>query len=331
MDYRPLGSTGKKVSRIALGAGPVSQLLTGDALALQRVTLEAALAAGINWVDTAATYGDGRSEESLGRLILELGAADQLHVATKVRLVGDQLHEIGRAVRESVRESLRRLGLGRIALLQVHNAITEVAGSQPTSITQAHVLAPGGMLEAFDSLRREGLVEHFGLTALGDTTALVQLIETGQFATIQIPYNLLNPSAGRVMPQGFSETDHGNLITASAGRGMGVFAIRVLAAGALAGRPPSPHTRKTPFFPLDLYERDAARARALHGYLPGEMKLEEVAVRYALSHAGVTSAIIGLGSPQEVADAVHYAHAGPLDANTCAALEAAIDDSYRNP
>lgn len=313
MDYRPLGTTGIQVSAISLGAGPVSQLLTGDAIELQRETLAAALAEGINWVDTAATYGDGRSEQNLGRTIEALGAVDSLHVATKVRLVGGQLHSIRAAVRQSVLGSLRRLKLLRVTLVQVHNSITKIEGTQPTSITPAHVLAPGGILEELDALRREGLVAHFGLTGLGDTSALEEVLASDHFSTIQIPYNLLNPSAGRLVPADFSETDHGNLITSCAARGIGVFAIRVLAAGALAGRPPSPHTLKTPFFPLDLYERDSERARQLAARLPSGAKLDELAVRFALSHPGVTSAIIGLGSPEEVRCAVNYAAKGPLD------------------
>jgi aryl-alcohol dehydrogenase-like predicted oxidoreductase len=324
MEYRPLGSTGIRVSAIALGAGPVAQLLTGNAHAVQRATLAAALESGINWVDTAATYGNGRSEQNLGRLLAELKAADRLHVATKVRLEGEPLNAIGRAVRHSVTNSLRRLGLERITLVQVHNAITEVAGSQPTSITPGQVLSPGGVLEALEALRRDGLVEQMGLTALGDTAALDEVLAGGDFATIQIPYNLLNPSAGRPMPADFPETDHGNLIATCAARGMGVFAIRVLAAGALAARPPSPHTRKTPFFPLDLYERDAERARKLSQRIPPGTTLEEWAVRFALSHSGVSSAIVGLGSPDEVRQAVDHAAKGPLDSAALAALENAI-------
>jgi aryl-alcohol dehydrogenase (NADP+) len=101
---------------------------------------------------------------------------------------------------------------------------------------------------------------------------------------------------------------------------MGVFAIRVLAGGALAGRPPSPHTLKTPFFPLALYERDCQRAERLATLLPPGMPREEAAVRFALSHPGVTSAIVGLGTPEEVADAARFAAAGPLDAALCGRL-----------
>jgi aryl-alcohol dehydrogenase-like predicted oxidoreductase len=298
----------------------VSQLLTGSDRATQLATLRAAVDAGINWIDTAATYGNGASEENLGRALTELNLADRVRVATKVRVMPDQLGAIGRTVRDSVQASLRRLGLERVALLQVHNSITTVAGAEPTSITPEQVLGPGGMLEEMRRLQQEGLVAHLGLTGLGEPAAMRRVIASGAFATMQIPYNLLNPSAGQAMPPGFDEADYGNLIASAAQQRMGVFAIRVLAGGALAGRPPSPHTLKTPFFPLALYERDCRRATQLAALLPAGMSRQEAAVRFALTHADVASAIIGLATPEEVRDNVRFAEAGPLDASLLARL-----------
>ena len=320
MEYRALGSTGIRVSAVSFGAGPVSQLLVGDPRDIQRQTIATALAAGINWFDTAATYGDGQSEENLGRILAELQAAKRVHVATKVRLMPNQLSALGAHVRESVLASLRRLRLEQIRLLQIHNSITRDTGAQPTSITPSHVLAVGGVLEEIGRLQRQGLVAHAGLTGLGEPAALTQLIETGAFATIQIPYNLLNASAGQIVPPDFSEANYGNLISACSRRGMGVFAIRVLAGGALAGQTPSPHTLKTPFFPLDLYQRDCCRAEALVPYLPSGMAREEAAVRFALSHPGITSAIVGFATPAQVSEVVQFAAHGPLDAHDLARL-----------
>ncbi|MGD9719739.1 MAG: aldo/keto reductase [Pirellulales bacterium] len=320
MRYRPLGATGIEVSALAFGAGPVSQLLTGEQTQLQRATVEAAVAAGVNWFDTAATYGNGQSEANLGRALAELGLTDRVHIATKVRVMPDQLGRIEQTVVESVAASLQRLQVPCVSLLQIHNSITAVAGAEPTSLTPEHVLGPGGMLDVMRRLRQAGRVRHLGLTALGEPAALERVIASGEFATIQIPYNLLNPSAGRPMGPEFGETNYGDLISLCAERGMGVFAIRVLAGGALAGRPPSPHTLKTPFFPLALYERDCRRAEALAARLPAGMAREEAAMRFAISHAGVTSAIVGLGTPAEVAAAAGWIEAGALDATLLARL-----------
>ena len=79
---------------IAFGAGPVSGLMTApDAAALQHATIQRALEAGINWFDTAATYANGQSELNLGRTLHDLRAGENVHVATKVRLEGDDLSD----------------------------------------------------------------------------------------------------------------------------------------------------------------------------------------------------------------------------------------------
>lgn len=324
MDHRPLGTTGIAVSPVAFGAGPVSQLLVGGDTQTLLATIRRAVELGVNWFDTAATYGGGRSEENLGRCLAQLNLQSRVRVATKVRILPERINDAAAAACESVQSSLQRLQLPRVSLLQIHNSITARAGAEPTSITPAHVLGPGGLLEEMDRLRQQGLVEHLGLTGLGEPDALAEVIASGAFSTIQIPYNLLNPSAGRDMPANFDQTDYGNLIDVCQKRRMGVFAIRILAGGALAGRPPSPHTLKTPFFPLKLYEQDCARADAIARLLPPGMSRQQAAVRFALSHPAVTSAIIGFATPDEVEQAVRFADAGPLDASLLARLNGGL-------
>ncbi len=317
---RPLGSTGISVAPISFGGGPVSQLLVGQQRRTQCETVARAVELGVNWFDTAATYGDGSSEENLGQTIKDVGVQDQIQIATKVRIMPDQLDNIVAAARASVESSLRRLRCQRVTLLQVHNSITAVAGAQPTSLTPAHLLSAGGLLEAMEDMQRAGLVEHLGLTGLGEPAALNEVISSGRFATIQTPYHLLNPSAGHHAPPEFCETDYGNVIDACQRRKMGVFVIRVLAGGALAGKPPSPHTFKTPFFPLTLYERDCFRAGRMSEILPDGLRREEAAIRFAISHPAVSSAIVGFASPEEVAEVVGFAYRGPLDAELLAEL-----------
>lgn len=304
MQYRTLGRTGIGVSAVAFGAGPISTLMIGDDGQRQRAVVEHAIRAGINWFDTAATYGQGQSERSLGRAVAELGAAERVHVATKVRLTADDLADIPGAVRRSLEASLERLQLPRVTLLQLHNSITAGRGDEPTSITPGDVLGRGGVAEALESLRCEGVIAHLGLTGIGQPAALTQVIRSGRFDTIQTPYHLLNPSAGRTMEAGFAETDYGNIIAECARTRMGVFVIRTLAGGALADNPPSPHTFKTPFFPLPLYERDRHRAAQLQAYLGPEGRLPRAALRFALAHPQVSSAIVGLGDSWQIDEAL---------------------------
>ena len=149
MDYRLLGKTGISVSTVAFGAGPVPALMTDPTGDLQLTAIRRAISAGINWFDTAATYGSGTSELNLGNALRALDQPDGIHIATKVRLMPEQLGNIQAAVRESLAESLRRLGVECVTLLQLHNSITSHRGDEPTSITPADVLDTDGVLDAF--------------------------------------------------------------------------------------------------------------------------------------------------------------------------------------
>ena len=314
MQYRPLGKTGIAISALSFGAGPISTLMVGDDRDRQRAVIEYAIEQGINWFDTAATYGGGQSEESLGQALQKLGHP-RVHVATKVRLSGNDLADIPAAVRRSIAASLGRLRLPQVSLLQLHNSITLRRGDEPTSITPADVLGPGGVAEVFAQLRAEELALHVGLTGIGHPAALREVVRSGDFETMQIPYHLLNPSAGRDMPAGFGEANYGNVIADCARAQMGVLAIRVLAGGALAGNPPSPHTFKTPFFPLDLYQRDRKRATRLQELVGPDRRMAHEAIRFALAHPQISSALVGFGQISQIDDAVEALEldTSPLD------------------
>lgn len=310
MIHRTLGRTGIRVSAIAFGAGPVSGLMTGTDHAVQLATVRRAIDAGINWFDTAPGYGNGQSEASLGRVLAELGVAGEVHVATKVRVPPEALDDPGDYVRRSVEGSLRALELARITLLQLHNGITRNRHDEPASITPRDVLGEKGVVRAFRRLQEDGLIGYVGLTGTGQPAAMAEVIGSGEFDTLQVPYNVLNPSAGEGGADG--EADYGNVVGECARQGMGVFAIRVFAGGALHDQPPSAHTLKTPYFPLALYERDLARAGRLRERVAGRMAMGEYAVRFALSHPAVTAAIIGFGSPQHVDEVARMSLDEPL-------------------
>jgi aryl-alcohol dehydrogenase-like predicted oxidoreductase len=224
---RPLGSTGLAIPALAFGAGPVSALMT-DAAARDRqlATVRRALELGVDWFDTAATYGNGASETSLGWVLRELGASNSVRIGTKVRLAAEQLGDIPGAVRASVEGSLRRLGVDSVALLQLHNSITRQRGDQPTSITPEDVLRADGVLAAFEQLRREGLVQHFGLTGLGDSESLEEVLRAEAWVTMQVNLNLCDSQPALTQAR-----------SGRAGLTPAFLAIRVFAGGALGGRP----------------------------------------------------------------------------------------------
>ena len=312
MQYRTLGRTGVRISAVSFGAGPVSGLMVGDDAETQAAAVAAAIEAGINWFDTAPGYGAGRSESNLGRALSAVVAAKSIHIATKVRIPLDATEPIGDIVRRSVEESLQRLRVSRVTLLQLHNGITSNRGDEPASITPADILSSGGVADAFRQLRDDGLIDHLGLTGTGQPAAMREVIRAGEFDTVQTPYNLLNPSSGSTTSPQAGDTDYGNILADCAAMNMGVFAIRVFAAGALLGQSPSTHTLNTPYFPLDLFQRDAAQAARVQAQVAGRISMTELAVRFALSHLAVSSAIIGFGSASHIREIVRVPFDQPL-------------------
>jgi aryl-alcohol dehydrogenase-like predicted oxidoreductase len=330
MEYRTLGRTGIRVSAAAFGAGPVSGWMAELSVDEQCAVIRRALDVGINWFDTAAGYGNGLSESSLGRAFARLGFPGGAHVATKVRYPEERLSDIRGYTRESVRASLARLGLPRVTLLQLHNSITARRGDEPTSLTPEDVLGRNGVLDAFRELQADGLVGFLGLTGIGQPGSMRAVVDSGAFDTIQAPFNALNPSAGYPMPAGFDETDYGNIIADCAAQKMGVFAIRVFAGGALLDAPPGAHTLKTPFFPLDLYERDRRRAARLRTQCSAGADLASLGLRFVLGHPHVAAAIIGFRTAAEV-DAVVRAGVAPPPAEVLHRMLQAASTPLHDP
>ena len=149
-----LGRTGFLVSEIAFGAGVTGGILIkGDETGAVRA-LNRALAIGINWIDTAALYGNGASEATIGRHINSL--EPQPYVSTKVRIERDEMHDIPGAIERSLEESLKRLNLERVALFQLHNQLGAAVGDRPV-LSPEQVLRPGGVADTFDRLKEQGL------------------------------------------------------------------------------------------------------------------------------------------------------------------------------
>lgn len=290
--------------------------MTEEKTQQQRELVAAAIDAGINWFDTARTYGNGASEENLGRTLRDVDALNRVHVASKVRLMPNELDDIASHTRESVETSLKVLGVESLTLLQIHNAITERRGDIATSLTDEDVLGPDGMLETLRELQTEGKIQHLGLTGTGDPSSLKAVIDSGAFESIQVPYSLANPSAAFSVSDDFEEFDHGQILSYAKSKQMFTFAIRVFAGGALLNRAPSSYTYKTLFFPLDLYERDvqrAARVSEVTADSGQDLEMAQTAIRSVLSTPTIDSAIIGLGDPTHIDNAVRACDADPLD------------------
>jgi L-galactose dehydrogenase/L-glyceraldehyde 3-phosphate reductase len=313
MEQRPLGQTGLTVSALGFGCGNVGGLMVRGDPADQRAAVARALDAGITYFDTAPQYGNGRSEENLGRVLRELDAWGRVVVGTKVRLTPEERAEAPAAIRRSVERSLGLLGRDHVDLLQLHNQISpgDERGGLPLNEVRS------GVAEGFRQVLAAGLVRHVGLTGLGDARALRLAVGSGSFETIQSYFNTLNPSSGFPGASG-GGYDFDGLIDHAAAGGMGVIAIRVMAAGALSGTTERAANASAiggaALVAGSEFEQDVERARRLTA-IARELDLEspvELGVRFVLSKPGVSTALVGYSDLEQLGQAIRWAERGPL-------------------
>ena len=229
MEYRSLGGTGLRVSALGFGCGNIGGLLIRGSVAERERAVARAMELGINYFDTAASYGDGQSEENLGRALRALKVSP--FVGTKVRVPDVPVSALAGAVARGLEESLRRLGRDRVDLFQLHNHITAERTSESLTVKDVRDV----VFPAMARLAEQGKIGFYGITALGETASLLDVIGAGRARTAQVCYNLLNPSAGHPLPPGFPAQDFGRVLERCQAQQMGVIVIRVLAAGALSG------------------------------------------------------------------------------------------------
>jgi aryl-alcohol dehydrogenase-like predicted oxidoreductase len=306
MNLRLLGRTGLRVSEIGFGCGPTAGLMIRSGESERREAIACALDHGINYFDTAPGYGNAASERNLGLTLRELGAAPI--IASKVALDITQLDDIGRAIESSVEKSLRRLQVGELSVIQLHNRVAGQRAAQALFGTGAvlslnDVLGPGGVVDAFEQLRARGLVRFFGCTAFGGDMSVVQhVIDSGSFDVMTGHYSLLNVSAWTPHVAG-SEPEEGHnyagMGARAAARNMGIIGLRVLEGGVLTTAPSDETARvveqRTGFDP---------RCSA--------MELSEMGIRFALANPELSTVLVGFSNRQQIEASVRFSRRGPL-------------------
>ncbi|MDP8923215.1 MAG: aldo/keto reductase [Chloroflexota bacterium] len=316
MEYRSLGHTGLRVSVLGFGCGAIGGLLVRGEGDEQRRAVARALEASINYFDTAVAYGDGKSEEVLGGILRELRA--EPYVGTKFRVELSGGADIPEQIRRSLEGSLRRLGMERVDLFQLHNRIGSDPSGEREALPVDVVLGP--VAEGLAAVREAGLTRFIGITGMGDTAALHQVIDSGVYDTAQCYVNALNPSAGWLVERDGAQNFDG-LVGKAAAANVGVIAIRVLAAGALAlqeQRHPNAGDPGSPLVRGSGYAEDLQRARDLDA-LARELGMEgaaELSYRLVLSHPGVSTALVGASDVSQLEDALRRVERGPLEPAT---------------
>lgn len=316
MEQRSLGRTGLRVSALGFGCGDVGGLIVKGTPAERERAVARAVEAGINYFDTASSYGGGESERNLGRTLKAVGVRP--YVGTKFRLDPAEADVAG-AIARSLEASLARLGMDRVDLLQLHNLILREDGAPAPDRGLSARRVIDEVMPALHALRRQGKIGFAGITALGDTGAVHAVLDAGVVDTAQVCLNILNPSAAVAVPAGFPAQDFRRLLDRARQRGVGVVNIRVLAAGALSGtteRHALAMPRVAPIASGPDYATDVEHARRLRpvvdeGYAAD---LVEASIRFALASDAVSTVLVGYSTLEHLERAIAAVERGPLPA-----------------
>jgi D-threo-aldose 1-dehydrogenase len=321
-----LGRTGLEISELVLGGGVTGGILVKPDEATRFAALRRAVMGGINWIDTAPGYGNGASEETIGRHIEALVPRPQ--ISTKVRLEAEDMGSIPSAILRSLEASLTRLQVQRIQLLQLHNHIGSAFGGR-APVTVEQVLGRGGIADTFDRIKSHGLIQATGITVAGDTEACLEVIDSGRFDVAQVYYNAINPSAAwtRIPPDWRGQQFCG-VIAACFRQNMGVLNIRVWAGGALASRNrPEGLFMMTSDTDLDNEMRCAAAVHEVLGDQYGTPA--QTALRFVLGNRDLTARVVGISEILQLDEAIEAVEKGPLPSAAIAKLNGLWANDFR--
>jgi aryl-alcohol dehydrogenase-like predicted oxidoreductase len=180
---------------------------------------------------------------------------------------------------------------------------------------------------ALDKLKQAGKTRFYGITALGDTASLSRVLEARALDTAQVCYNLLNPSAGGPLPEGFPAQDFDGLLPRARAAGVGAIVIRVLAGGALSGVETRHAVAAPSVEPIASgpdYVADVRRGRALDALVrEGHVgSVVEAALRFPLGSPGVSTVLVGYSTLEHLEYAAASMAKGPLPAAAMERLNA---------
>jgi len=324
MKHRTFGRSGIQVSEIIFGAGAVGGVIIHKDDATKREAIRRALAGGINWIDTAAQYGNGKSEEALGWLLPEAKATPYL--STKFGLDVENLNDIPARIEESLVASLARLKRKSVDLLQLHNRIGTKPGGRVMTVEQ--ILGKNGVADGLDRLREKGLIRHLGITAIGEAASVCEVIRSKRFDSAQVYYNLLNPSAGRAMPKGWTGQNMGGIIEACRANKVAVMAIRIFAAGVIATDERT--GRESVLIADTSVAEDERKTKAVFDAIGSDQGTRaQVALRFVLSNPDVSCAIIGSAELHHIDEALKAQAMGPLPPPVLARLDELYKSDFR--
>ena len=312
MNYRRLGKTGWEISEISLGTWQVGGTWGApfDDASADRIINEA-IDRGVNFIDTADVYSDGDSERAVGRVVRS--RKEYIYVATKCgRQINPHTAEnySVKALRGYVEESLRRMQIERIDLIQLHSIPNDVY-YRPE------------IFGLFDRLREEGKIQHLGVS-VEKVEEAIKAMEYPNVATVQIIFNLFRQRPAELFFELVRRHD------------IGVIARVPLASGLLTGKFSSTTTfgegdhrhfnrdgeafdKGETFSGVD-YELGLQAVDRLKKLFPNEDNLAPVALQWILSHPEVSCIIPGASKATHLRSNVAVSERDPLSDSRLAAM-----------
>jgi aryl-alcohol dehydrogenase-like predicted oxidoreductase len=292
VESRTLGKSGLRVSEVGLGCWQLGGDFGPCSDDEARAVLEAADASAIRFWDTADVYGAGKSESRIGSYLSDSGA--DIAVATKVGR-GAGLYPDGYTrdgVRASLEQSAQRLRVEQIDLAQLH-------------CVPPDILKAGELLSWMNEFQQEGLIRAYGASVETIEEAIVALDDPG-LTSLQIIFNIFRQNA---IDQLFPVAEQ---------RNVGIIVRLPLASGVLSGK----MTRNSEFASTDHrnYNRDGAAfsvgetfsgipfkravelADRIKPWVPDNMSMAQMAIRWILDHPAVSTVIVGASRPEQVAE-----------------------------
>ena len=331
MRYRKVGTSDLMVSEIAFGCGGNAGLMVRGSPAEQLPIVARALDLGVTYFDNSPDYGNGAAETNLGIVLKSLGARPVLN--SKVEIRAENLDDVAGHVVRSAEDSLRRLGVDRVDMFQIHNGPSRVdpklQGRTYTQLSLGHFLRPGGALDGLERLKTAGKIGYAGFICRGNHGDEVrQLLDTGMFHLINAPYTLFNPTAGRARPIGLTvKHDYGDVIGAARARGAAAAIYSPLASGFLTDDSVAGIQRHDLARAYDLESPASLRLRQMARSLTflsreNGCTLAQAAFRFVLMHDGVAAALGGFSTKKQLEEIAATSDLPPLLPDQIARLEA---------
>ena len=326
MKIRRFGRTEFKISQLTFGGGWVGGLLIDPDKEIMHKALSLASEKGINWIDTAESYSEGKSEKNIGELLSSF-SNDTFQISTKARLDPNSSESIISQIDRKIDASLARLQRNFVELYQLHNRIQNVSDKNNFSVKD--ILKKSGVADAMEKLKSDGRIKSIGITALGDIDAINEVVLSDCFDIAQIYYNLLNPSASFSTKGKWNDQNFSNLIKNCKSKDMGLMNIRIYAAGYLATE--KRHGREIPItFGINETElnKRVEKINLIMKDIQGTKA--QKALRYGLSNDDMSTIVIGLAEISHLEEALEGYELGSLDEEILRKIEELQKNNFIN-